>query len=79
MDSFSLVKLEFAISGIIQMLLVMSGVETNPGPSDTECCESIQHFNRVKKDVPKNFSSKFELDTLTKLVTKKDKAGDWMF
>ena len=33
MDAFNVGKLEFAISGIIQMLLVMSGIETNPGPA----------------------------------------------
>ena len=82
MDSFSFVKLEFAISGIIQMLLVMSGIETNPGPSDTECCNASQHFNRVKRviaDAQKNFRSKVQPDTLTKPVIEIYEAGVCMF
>ena len=82
MDSFSLAKLEFAISGIIQMLLVMSGIETNPGPSDTGCCEASQQYNRVKgliEDAQKNFRSKVQPDTLTKPVIEIHEAGGWIF
>ena len=74
MDTFSLVKLEFAISGIIQLLLVMSGIETNPGPpapANSSCCNANQHFNRVKRviaDAPRNFRTKLVPGTLTKVV-----------
>ena len=74
MDTFSLVKLEFAISGIIQLLLVMSGIETNPGPPappNSSCCNANQHFNRVKRviaDAPRNFRTKLVPGTLTKVV-----------
>ena len=85
MTTFSPVKLEFAISGIIQMLLVLSGIETNPGPAsatDTTCCNAGQHVNRVKKviaDVQNNFRSKVGPDTLTKPVIEIHEAGKWKY
>ena len=33
MDTLSPIKLEFDIFGLVQMLLVMSGIQTNPGPA----------------------------------------------
>ena len=93
MTTFSPVKLEFAIAGIIQMLLVMSGIEKNPGPanppgsgpasaSDTTCCNAGQHLNRVKRvitDVQKNFRTKVGPDTLTKPVIQIHEAGKWKY
>ena len=82
MNTFNLVKLEFAISDIIQMLLVMSGIEKNPGPAsstDTTCCNAGQHFNRVRKviaDVQNNFRTKVVPDTLTKPVVEIHEAGE---
>ena len=93
MTTFSPAKLEFAIAGIIRMLLVMSGIETNPGPanppgsgpasaSDTTCCNAGQHVNRVKRvitDVQKNFRTKVGPDTLTKPVIQIHEAGKWKY
>ena len=95
MSAFTILdlKLEFAICDIIQMLLVMSGIETNPGPtnptgsgsasgSDTTCCNAGQHFNRVKRviaDVQNNFRSKVGPDTLTKPVIEIHEAGKWKY
>ena len=85
MTTFSPVKLEFAISGIIQMLLVLSGIETNPGPAsatDTTCCNAGQHVNRVKRviaDVQNNFRTKVGPDTLTKPVIEIPEAGKWKY
>ena len=82
MNTSSPVKLQFAIFGIIQMLLVMSGIETNPGPAsatDTTCCYTGQHCNRVKRviaDVQMNFRTKVAPDTLTKPVIEIHEAGE---
>ena len=78
-------KLEFVVSGIIQMLLVMSGIETNPGPAtstSSSCCVASQHFNRVKKviaDVQRNFQTKVVTDTLTKPAIEIYEAGECWF
>ena len=83
-DAFNVDKLEFAISGIIQMLLVMSGIETNPGPTtpaNSQCCNASQHFNRVKKVIAKvheNFRTKVQADTLTKPAIEIHEAGEWL-
>ena len=71
------------------MLLVMSGIEINPGPTtpssgstsatNNTCCNAGQHFNRVKKviaDVQKNFQTKVGPDTLTKPVIEIHEAGE---
>ena len=82
MNTFNPVKLEFAISDIIQLLLVMSGIEKNPGPAsatDATCCNAGQHFNRVKRvkaDVQNNFRTKVGPDTLTKPVVEIHEAGE---
>ena len=82
MDAFNLGTLEFAISGLIQMLLVMAGIETNPGPTTptySQCCNASQHFNRVKKVIAKvhqNFQTKVEADTLTKPAIEIHEAGE---
>ena len=82
MDTSSPVKLEFAIFGVIQMLLVMSGIETNPGPpssaTNAVCCNANQHFNRVRRvieDVKSNFRTKVSPDTLTKPVIEIHEGG----
>ena len=74
------ILLEFAMSGIVQMLLLMSGIERNPGPpsSTASCCKAGQHFNRVnntKRKVQENFRSKVEQNTLTDPVIKIDETG----
>ena len=74
-------KLEFAFSGIIKILLVRSGVETNPGPPTTTttwCCTASQQFNRVKRkisEVQGNFQSSVERDTLTSAVIEIEESG----
>ena len=74
---------EQAIFTIVQMLLVRSGIETNPGPPTTSnpspCCNAIQHFNRVKNtmaEVQNNFQSKVAQDTLTKQVIEVKETGN---
>ena len=57
--------LEYALTTVVQMLLVRSGIETNPGPF---CCSAGQHFNRVnntKKTVKEKFQSRLTQSTLT--------------
>ena len=90
--TISLLKLELAVSGIIQMLLVLSGIETNPGPTNptgsgpasatnATCCNAKQHFNRVKKviaEVQENFQTKIGPDTLTKPLIEIHEAGEWL-
>ena len=82
MDTLSPIKLEFDIFGLVQMLLVMSGIETNPGPATStnpSCCNTSQHFNRVKRviaDVQRNFRTKVSADTLTKPAIEIHEAGE---
>ena len=83
MDTLSPIKLEFDIFGLVQMLLVMSGIETNPGPAtgtNSSCCNTSQHFNRVKRviaDAQSNFRTKVSADTLTKPAIDIHEAGEW--
>ena len=78
------VMLERALFAIVQMLLVRSGVETNPGPTTTpagssSCCNASQHFNRVKNTIAEahnNFRSKVRQDTLTKKVIEVEETGN---
>ena len=72
------ILLEYA--GIVQMLLLMSGIERNPGPtpSTASCCKAGQHFNRVnntKRKVLENFQSKVEQNTMTDPVIKIEETG----
>ena len=70
--------LEQAIFTIIQMLLVRSGVETNPGPTSQTCCLAYQHFKRVKNTIEKagnNFNSKVTDDALKKKVIEIEETG----
>ena len=76
--------LERAMIAVIQMLLVRSGIETNPGPTttgdDSPCCNASQHFNRVKNTMAKaqnNFQSKVTQDTLSKKVIEIEETGDY--
>ena len=74
--------LERAMIAVIQMLLVRSGIETNPGPTngdDSPCCNASQHFNRVKNTIVKaqnNFQSKVTPDTLSKKVIEIEETGN---
>ena len=70
--------MEQAIFTIVQILLVRSGVETNPGPTSQTCCLAYQHFKRVKNTIEKaqnNFKSKITDDTLTKKVIEIEETG----
>ena len=70
--------LEQAIFTIVQILLIRSGVETNPGPTSQTCCLAYQHFKRVKNTIEKaqnNFKSKINDDTLTKKVIEIEETG----
>ena len=70
--------LEQAIFTIVQILLIRSGVETNPGPTSQTCCLAYQHFKRVKNTIEKaqnNFKSKITDDTLTKKVIEIEETG----
>ena len=64
-----------------EMLLVRSGIETNPGPTspaDSSCCNAFQHFKRVKNQMKKaqeSFQSKVTQDTLTKKVIEIEETG----
>ena len=64
------------------MLLIRSGIETNPGPTngdDSPCCNASQHFNRVKNTIAKaqnNFKSKVTPDTLSKKVIEIEETGN---
>ena len=75
--------LERAITAVVQMLLVRSGIETNPGPiseNDSPCCNASQHFNRVKNTIVKaqnNFQSKVTPDTLSKKVIEIEETGNY--
>ena len=77
--------LEQAIFSVVQMLLVRSGIETNPGPTtptSSSCCNASQHFNRVKNTIvgaEKSFRSKVTLDTLTKKVVEIEETGIHVF
>ena len=76
-------KLEFAFSSIIKILLVRSGIETNPGPPTTTttttwCCTASQQFNRVKRkitEVQGSFQSSVGRDTLTSAVIEIEESG----
>ena len=76
--------LERALSAVVQMLLLRSGIETNPGPTienDSPCCNASQHFNRVKNTIAKaknNFKSKVTPDTLSKRVIEIEETGDYL-
>ena len=73
--------LERALTAIIQMLLIMSGIETNPGPATENsgpCCNASQHFNRVKNSIKKNknnFQSKIVPGSLSKKVIAVEETG----
>ena len=76
--------LEQAIFTIVQMLLIRSGVETNPGPttptSSSSCCNASQHFNWVKNTIAeaqRSFRSKVTQDTLTKKVLEIEETGNY--
>ena len=76
--------LEQAIFTIVQMLLVRSGVETNPGPttptSSSSCCNASQHFNWVKNTIAeaqRSFRSKVTQDTLTRKVLEIEETGNY--
>ena len=75
------ILLDFAVSGIVQMLLLMSGIERNPGPPPLKasCCKAGQHFNRVnntKRKVQENFQSKVAQNTLTDQVIRIGDTGE---
>ena len=76
--------LERAIIAVVQMLLVRSGIETNPGPTNgnnSACCNASQHFNRVKNTIVKaqnNFHSKVTQDTLSKKVIDIETTGNYL-
>ena len=76
--------MERAIIAVVQMLLVRSGIETNPGPTngdDSPCCNASQHFNRVKNTMAKiqrNFKTKVTSDTLSKKVIEIEETGDYI-
>ena len=76
--------LERAVIAVVQMLLVRSGIETNPGPTngnDSPCCNASQHFNRVKNTMTKvqnNFQSKVTPDTLSKKVIEIKETGNYL-
>ena len=77
--------LERAMIAVIQMLLVRSGIETNPGPTttgdDSPCCNASQHFNRVKNTITKardSFQSKVTPDTLSKKVIEIEETGNYV-
>ena len=75
---YGCILLEHTIFTIVQMLLVRSGVETNPGPTSQTCCLANQHFKRVKNTIEKtqnNFKSKVTDDTLTKKVIEIEETG----
>ena len=73
--------LEQAIFTIVHMLLMRSGIETNPGPTtptSSSCCNASQHFNRVKNTIveaQKSFRSKVTQDTLTKKEVEIEETG----
>ena len=75
--------LEATLFTIIQMLLEMSGIETNPGPTtptSSACCNASQHFNRVKNTIAEaknKFRSKVAQDTLTKKVLEVEETGNY--
>ena len=75
--------LERALSAVVQMLLLRSGIETNPGPTNennSPCCNASQHFNRVKNTIAKaqqNFQSKVTSDTLNKKVIEIEETGNY--
>ena len=74
--------LEQAIFTVVQMLLVRSGIETNPGPKSSNnplCCMAYQHFKRVNNTIEKtqnDFQSKVNCDTLTKKVIEIEETGE---
>ena len=75
--------LEATLFTIVLMLLVMSGIETNPGPTtptSSACCNASQHFNRVKNTIAEaknKFRSKVAQDTLTKKVLEVEETGNY--
>ena len=63
--AFECIMLEYILSLVVRMLLIRSGIETNPGPF---CCSAGQHFNRVnktRKTVKEKFQSRLTQTTLT--------------
>ena len=74
--------LQWAASSIVQMLLIISGIETNPGPNlnpiNSTCCNARQHFNRVENIIVQaqhSFQSKVTPDTLAKKVIEIEETG----
>ena len=74
--------LQWAASSIVQMLLIISGIETNPGPNlnptNSRCCNARQHFNRVENIIvqaQRSFQSKVTPDTLAKKVIEIEETG----
>ena len=56
--------IEFALASVVQMLLIRSGIETNPGPS---CCSASSHFKRVSNSIAtaeRSFHSRLTPSTL---------------
>ena len=80
-SSVKCLLLERAVTAVVQMLLVRSGIETNPGPTngnDSPCCNASQHFNRVKNTIAKakhSFQSKVNPDTLSRKVIEIEETG----
>ena len=57
--------IEFALASVVQMLLIRSGIETNPGPS---CCSASSHFKRVSNSIAtaeRSFQSRLTPSTLS--------------
>ena len=73
--------LEQAIFTVVQMLLLQAGIESNPGPTNpTECCNTSQHFNKVRNviaEAQRSFKSKVAQDTLTKKVVDIQETGSF--
>ena len=76
--------LEQAVIAVVQMLLVRSGIETNPGPTngdDSPCCNASQHFNRVRNTMTKaqnSFQSRVTPDTLSMKVIEIEETGNYL-
>ena len=57
--------IEYALTSVVRMLLIRSGIETNPGPS---CCSASLHFKRVNNSIAtaeRNFQSRLTPSTLS--------------
>ena len=77
--------LERAVTAVVQMLLLRSGIERNPGPTNENnyetnpipknenkpfCCNASQHFNRVKNTIAKT-QKKFQSKVLADSLSKR--------